>query len=72
MTVTARINVETPAGRKIVRELEKHRKLVEIDYETPEFINGVPEGYITLEEGEKNFWDSLKNKMGYDVRVPKK
>jgi len=25
MTVTARINVETPAGSKIVRELEKHR-----------------------------------------------
>ena len=72
MTVTARINVETPAGRKIVRELEKHRKLVEIDYEKPEFINGVPEGYITLEEGEKHFWDSLNNKMGCDIRKSKK
>ena len=31
MTVTARINVETAAGRKIVRELEKHPKVVEIE-----------------------------------------
>lgn len=31
MTVKALINVETPAGRKIVRELEKHKKVVQID-----------------------------------------
>ena len=68
MTVTAHINVETPAGRKIVRELEKHRKLVEISYELPEFINGTPAGYITLEEGEKNFWENLTSKIGYDIR----
>jgi len=32
MIVTAQINVETSAGRKIVRELAKHRELVKIEY----------------------------------------
>ena len=32
MEVIAKINISTPAGRKIVQELEKHKKLVKITY----------------------------------------
>jgi len=32
MEAIAKINISTPAGRKIVRELEKHKKLVKISY----------------------------------------
>ena len=72
MTVIAKINVETQAGRNIVRELEKHKKLVELHYESPELVNGVPVGYITLEEGVNYFWEQLEKKFGYDIRKNKK
>ena len=36
MEATAKINISTPAGRKILRELEKHKKLVKISYLLPE------------------------------------
>ena len=38
--VTARIDVTTPKGRRIVRELEQHKKNVRIEYPLPEGING--------------------------------
>ncbi len=38
MEVTARINISTPAGRKIVKELEKHKKLVKVTYPLPDSI----------------------------------
>jgi len=34
--VKAKINISTPAGLKIVKELEKHIKLVNITYPIPE------------------------------------
>ena len=36
MKVTAKIDISTPAGRKIVRELEKHKKLVKVTYPLPD------------------------------------
>ena len=36
MEVTAKIDISTLAGRKIVRELEKHKKLVKITYPIPD------------------------------------
>ena len=36
MEVTAIIDISTPAGRKIVRELEKHKKLVKVTYPIPD------------------------------------
>ena len=35
MEVAAKINISTPAGRKIVKELEKHKKLVKVCYPLP-------------------------------------
>ncbi len=33
--VTARIDISTPTGRKILRELEKHKRTVKIEYPLP-------------------------------------
>ena len=36
MEVTARINIDSPTGRKLVREIEKYKKVAEIEYPLPE------------------------------------
>ena len=35
MTVTAYIDINTPTGRRIVRELETHKRVVKIVYNEP-------------------------------------
>ena len=65
MTVTANIDISTPTGRKLVRELEKHKKVVQIIY--PE-IAGLPEGAVTMDEGIEEFWKQLENRFGFDLR----
>ena len=66
MTVIARINVETPAGRKIVQELEKHRKLVKIEYPDITVLKG--EKTYTEEEVFNECYDILSEYYGVDVR----
>jgi hypothetical protein len=65
MTVIANIDISTPTGRKIVRELEKHKRVVQLTY--PE-IETIPEGSITLEEGIEELWNHLENRFGFDLR----
>ena len=57
MEVTAKIDISTPAGRKIVRELEKHKKLVKVTYPIPESI--VENKTYTQQE----FEDKVKDKF---------
>lgn len=68
MTVTVRINVETPTGRKIVRELEKHRKVVEIEHEQPLGVDGMPRLLIPAEQVFEKGWDLLSELYGVDMR----
>jgi hypothetical protein len=65
MTITAHINIETQAGRRIVRELEKHRKLVQIDYPDIAGIENQPT--YTLEESYKECEAILSKNYGVDV-----
>ena len=50
MEVTAIIDISTPAGRKIVRELEKHKKLVKVTYPIPVEEDGKTEETFSVEE----------------------
>lgn len=50
MNVTAHINVSTPKGRKIVRELERNKKLVKIENPMPTGEGGLPAKTYSLEE----------------------
>jgi uncharacterized protein YeaO (DUF488 family) len=64
MTVTANIDISTPTGRKIVRELEKHKRVVELIYNEP-----LPsEEVVSWEAAEEYLWDKLKDHYGADLR----
>ena len=66
MSVIANIDDSTPTGRKIVKEPEKHKRVVKLSYPEQEEI---PDGCRTLEEGIKEIWNQLENKFGYDIRT---
>ena len=66
MSVIARIIIETPAGRKIVRELVKHRKLMKIKY--PEIVGLKGEKTYTEEEVFNECYDILSEYYGVDLR----
>lgn len=40
MEAIARINLDTPTGRRIARELERHPKVVQVEYPLPPEIAG--------------------------------
>lgn len=66
MTVTAQINIDTPIGRKILRELEKHPKIVKVDYPLPEAIAG--QATYTAEEVFDECLDNLSNHYQTDCK----
>lgn len=66
MEVTAKINISSPTGRRLVRELEKHTKVVELEY--PIDSNLIPQGSIPLAKGIDQLWKSLQDKLGCDLR----
>ena len=69
MTVIANIDISTPTGRKIVRELEKHKRVVRITYPEP-IVEGVAEEEtISLEEAEEYLWNKLEESYGVDLRT---
>ncbi len=68
MTVTATIDVSTPAGRKLVRELEKHKKIVKISNPIPVGEDGLPEKFYTVDEFFDEIYDGLSNRYGVDIR----
>lgn len=40
MEVIARIDANTPTGRKIIRQLEVHKKTVKLEYPEPKGLDG--------------------------------
>ena len=68
MTVTAKINIESPTGLRIVRELEKHKKVVQLEYEKPLDVDGEPRKLIPAEEVFEEMWDKLSELYGVDMR----
>jgi len=66
MTVTAEIDVAKPTGRRIVRDLEKHTRVVSLNYPLPNNISGT--GY-TLEESYNRGLDKLSKHYGVDFRT---
>jgi hypothetical protein len=60
MEVTAKINISTHAGQKIVSELEKHMKLVKITYPISLREDGKTEQTYSVEEVFKELDTKLK------------
>lgn len=69
MTVTANIDISTPTGRKIVRELEKHKRVVQITYPEPIVQEEVIDETISVEEAEDYLWNKLEEHYGVDLRT---
>jgi hypothetical protein len=57
--VIAHIDISTPTGRRIVNELQKHRKSVRMEY--PESEIGISEKTYTHEEVFGNLKKRLRN-----------
>jgi|GEM_PF-1528402 len=57
--VIARIDISTPAGRKIASELEKHKKTVRMEYPVAE-----ESGHLQLKTPEKVFGKVKKSLTG--------
>lgn len=69
MTVIANIDISTHTGRKIVRELEKHKKVVQIIYPDSNIEEEVVEETVSLEEAEEYLWKKLEDSYGVDLRT---
>jgi len=55
--VIARIDVTTPSGRQIVRNLEKHKKAVKMEYPVP------PEIARQKWYSDDEVWDMVEKKL---------
>jgi hypothetical protein len=69
MTVIANIDISTPTGRKIVSELEKHKRVVQLTYPEPIVQEKIIEETISLEEAEEYLWTKLEESYGVDLRT---
>jgi len=66
MEVTARINVDSSTGRKLVREIQNNNNVAEIEYPLPEgMLNGTASSH---DEVWDEIYDKLSEHYGVDVR----
>lgn len=68
MNVTAHIDISTAKGRKIVQELERNKKIVEIENPMHVGENGLPVKTYSLEESFEKLWDKMEDHFGVDLR----
>lgn len=68
MNVTAHIDVSTAKGRKIVQELERNKKIVEIENPMPVGEDGLPLKTYSLEESFEKLWNKMEDHYGIDLR----
>jgi hypothetical protein len=66
MEVIARINIDSPTGRKLVHEIEKHKNIAEIEYPLPEELQNCTA--LLHNKVWDKVWDKLSNHYGLDVR----
>jgi len=66
MEVIARINIDTPTGRKLVDEIGKHKKVAEIEYPLPdELLNCTAPSH---NEVWNKVWDKLSKHYGLTIK----
>lgn len=57
MEVIARINIDSPTGRKLLREVEKHPEVAKIEQIDPRTINP------PSEKTHAEIWEQLEQKL---------
>ena len=68
MNVTAHIDISTPKGRKIIQELERNKKIVEIENPMPVGEDGLPVKTYSVEESFGKLWNKMEEHYGFDLR----
>ena len=64
MIVTAQINIESPTGRRLARELEKHHKVVKLNYQNTLENECVTSQTYTYDEFKNNVKIEYKKRYG--------
>ena len=74
MNAIATIDISTPTGRKLIKELQKHTRTVYIEYPDVDvsLSNDKMTASIPLEEAADIMWKTLEEKFGYDLRTLEK
>jgi hypothetical protein len=65
--VIAHIDISTPIGRKLVKELEKHKKAVRVEYPLPEAISG--QKFYTIAEVFSEVEKELNDYYGTNLKL---
>ncbi len=65
-TVNVQIDISSPTGRRLLRELEKHPKAAKVEYPIPEAIAG--EKTYTLDDVYNKGIDRLSELYNVDMR----
>jgi hypothetical protein len=64
MNITAHIDVRTPTGRRIARDLVKHRDVVKIENPMPTGVDGLPEETYSAESVFAELDQKMKKHFG--------
>ena len=69
MTVTVKINTDTPSGKRLEKELRRHPETVQF-IESSVVSDAIPEGYVSLKDG----FDDVRNQLliNSDTAIGKK
>ncbi len=62
MNVIAHINTDSPTGRKLIRQLQQHKKVVRLEYSEPVDEDGNPIKTISVRESAKQAFEELGKK----------
>ena len=66
MKVLAEINTDSPTGKRIVRVLEKHYKVVKLNYPSPTNPEEDGEKTFSFKEFKTNVKEEFKNRYGVE------
>jgi len=65
-TINVQIDISTPTGRRLLREVEKHPRVAKIEYPLPKELEG--QRFYTLDEVFEECYDILSEHYKCDVR----
>jgi len=65
-TINVQIDISTPTGKRLLREVEKHPRVAKIEYPLPKELEG--QRFYTLDEVFEECYDILSEHYKCDVR----
>lgn len=73
MNVIAHINANSPTGRKLIRQLQQHKKVVRLEYSQPVDDEGNPIKTISAKESAERAFEELGKRYNtaFDIYLNK-